>query len=74
MQAIRLTQKLDSTTLRLPQLGSLLGQEVEIIILANESASPEKTEDKNASLLGSVLQYDDPFGPACDADDWGANQ
>ena len=66
MNTIRITQKLESETLHLPQLRHWLGKDVEIVIretspassLAGEPAAPSR------SLVGSVLQYDDPFGPA----------
>ncbi len=37
MNAIRIRKKLDSETLNLPELRPLLGQTVEIIVLAEES-------------------------------------
>jgi hypothetical protein len=39
MHAIRIRKKLDSETLNLPELRSLLGQTVEIIVLSEESVS-----------------------------------
>lgn len=39
MYAIRIRKKLDSETLNLPELRSLLGQTVEIIVLPEETVS-----------------------------------
>ena len=76
MQAIRITQKLESDTLYLPQLRPWLGKNVEIVVqeimpnpvVALGSPIPVR------SLVGSVLQYDDPFGPAIEPDEWEANR
>lgn len=54
MQTITLTRKLESETL--PELRPFVGREVEITI-RETTATPN-------SLAGSVLLYDDSFGPA----------
>jgi hypothetical protein len=73
MQAIRITQKLSSDTLHLPELRAWIGQDVEIIVLA--SAFPSPAEGRaSRPLAGSVLCDDDPFGPAVPSDDWEANR
>jgi len=36
--------------------------------------SPESTARQDFPLAGSVLYYDDPFGPAIDPDEWDALQ
>ena len=76
MQAIRVTRTLDSETIYLPQLRPLLGQQVEIIVLAVEASVPTSSSEDTVinPLDGSVLRYDDPFEPAVTADEWDANQ
>ena len=76
MQAIRVTQKLDSETLYLPQLRPLVGKDVEIIVLTVEGRSPVVLREDVAPnpLAGSVLRYDDPFELAASADEWEANR
>ncbi len=43
------------------------GKQVEIIVLDNNGKA---TEPQVNPLKGSVLRYDDPFEPACPAEDW----
>lgn len=75
MQAITLTKKLESETLYLPELRPFVGREVEITIreatAAKQSPAPAKSPKP---LAGSVLEYDDPFGPAVPPDEWEANR
>lgn len=76
MQAIRITQKLESDTLYLPQLRPWLGKDVDIVVqesTAGSRAVPE-TQTPARTLVGSVLQYDDPFGPVTSPDEWEANR
>ena len=35
-----------------------------------EKVTIKKTANVKNPLKGSVLKYEDPFGPACDYDDW----
>lgn len=76
MQAIRVTQILDSETLYLPQLRPLMGQRVEIIVLSTDPVDLESVErdPPSESLVGSVLRYDDPHEPAALADEWEASR
>ncbi len=71
MNAIRIRKKLDSETLYLPELRSLLGKTVEITV------REESTDNGQAwvnPLRGSVLRDDDPFEPAVASEDWEANR
>ncbi len=70
MQAIQVTRTLDSDTIYLPQVRPLLGQQVEIIVLPVDAATPTSTTADTSinPLAGSVLRYDDPFEPAVPAD------
>ena len=78
MQAIRIKQRLESETLHLPQVRPLVGKQVEIIVLEDESAAVAETtpadDVSRYPLRGSVLRDDDPFGPAVPAEDWEANR
>lgn len=76
MQAIRLTQKLDSDTLYLPQLRPFVGRDVEIIVLTpDEGVAPPMSAGEYVSpLAGTVLKYDEPFEPAVSPDEWEANR
>ncbi len=44
------------------------GKQVEVIIL--ETKAGETISPRTNPLKGSVLRYDDPFGPAAPIDDW----
>ena len=73
MQALRITRRLDSETLHLPELRPLLGKRVEIIVLeAETNGSGEERPSTHQDLRGSVLRYDDPFAPAVPEEDWEA--
>ena len=75
MQAITLTKKLESDTLYLPELRPFLGREVEITVRESTVAKPSQAPAKSPNpLSGSVVEYDDPFGPAVPPDDWEANR
>ena len=76
MQAIRITRTLDSETLHLPQLRSLVGQQVEIIVLSENASTTQPMNDDGHTgvLVGSVLRYDDPFEAATTDNEWEANQ
>lgn len=72
MQTITLTRKLESETL--PELRPFVGREVEITIRETTATILSTTGEKPPSpLAGSVLEYDDPFGPAVPPDAWEAN-
>ena len=64
---IAATLELDGT-LTLDHLPFQAGQRVEVIVAAISAAVPED----DFPLRGSVLRYDDPFGPACPLEDWEA--
>ncbi len=62
---VRIRRKIESDTLRIPELQELIGREVEIVVFEVEPAAavPE--------LKGSVLRFDDPFEPVPE-EDWEA--
>ena len=72
MRAVKITRRLDSETLHLPELRPLLGKQVEIIILETDldSGAGDATSARD-ELRGSVVRYDDPF-TAGEEDDWEA--
>ena len=76
MQAIRVRQRLNSETLTLPQLRPFVGREVEIVVsdMSPTSEVTSESSPNHSPLAGSVLWYDDPFGPAVPAEEWEANQ
>lgn len=47
------------------------GQQVEVIVVPVR-AEPTNADEIRATLRNSVLQFDDPFGPATSNDDWDA--
>lgn len=57
---VRIKRRLDSETVHLSEVRELVGREVEIIVREIEGR-PEPGE--RYPLRGSVLRYDDPFGP-----------
>jgi hypothetical protein len=77
MQSIHIRKKLESEHLTLPELRPLIGKQVEITICeaADEPGNGAPAQPVSADrypLRGTVLRYDDPFGPAADPDDWEA--
>ena len=75
MKAIRITQKLDSETLYLPQLRAWLGKDVEIVVRETSSGvTPNDDEACHGDLVGSVLHFEDPFGPAVPPEEWESNR
>jgi hypothetical protein len=68
---VRLRRLLDSSTLEVPELAGLIGKEVEILVTEIPHQSDEDL-DERYPLRGSVLSYDEPFGPASDEKDWEA--
>jgi len=73
MNAIRITTHLESETLYLPELGPLVGKDVEIIVLEDLGARKDEPVQAERPLQGSVLVYDDPFDPVVEGD-WEALQ
>ena len=69
MAVVRVRRRLDSDTIRIPELKELVGKDVEIVV---REASPAGREP--GPLEGSILWYDEPFAPATDPDDWEANR
>lgn len=45
------------------------GEKVEVIVLESGQSSEEAAENP---LKGTVIKYDDPFGPAAPLEDWEA--
>jgi hypothetical protein len=64
---IRFTRRIESETLYMPEIGELVGQEVEIVVSLLSAAQPVSVD----SLKGSVLRYDEPFEPVA-VEDWEA--
>jgi hypothetical protein len=65
MEAIRIQTKLVSEVIQLPQITKWIGQEVEIIILPLKEFENKYVQKIN-SLVGTVLEYIDPFEPVDD--------
>ena len=83
MATIHIHRQLSSDTL--PELRPLIGKTVDIIV--RETDPPLMTAEIDESveqamagglpdnpLAGSILYYDDPFGPAVPPEEWEANQ
>lgn len=75
MNAHRLETTLtEEGTLTLTGLPFPAGARVEVIVLENGAPSGGDAaagdEPQRYSLRGTVLKYDDPFGPAVPEDDW----
>jgi hypothetical protein len=77
MNAIRITQKLESDTLHLPELLPWVGRQVEIVVREAPDATPTSVFDSErkwvSPLAGTVHEYRDPFEPAVLPEDWEAN-
>ena len=73
MNAIRITQKLESETLYLPQLRPWVGREVEITVReAPLTLSPDSIQSGQqwiSPLAGTVREYHDPFDSAVPPED-----
>jgi hypothetical protein len=65
---VRVRRHIESETLVVPELRELVGCDVEIVIQPVD----EQTDAERYPLRGTVLRYDDPFGPA-DEGGWEAN-
>lgn len=83
MATIHIHRQLSSATL--PELRPLIGKTVDIIVreadpslnTAEFDGSGEQSTEggyPNNPLAGSILFYDDPFGPAVPPEEWEANQ
>ena len=64
---IRFTRRIDSETLYMPEIGELVGHEVEIVVSVLHVTEPLGVNP----LKGSVLEYVDPFEPVAE-DEWEA--
>lgn len=70
MEAYRIQTKLVSEIIKLPQITKWIGQEVEIIILPIQDMESNILKKVN-SLVGTVLEYIDPF-ESIEEDSWEA--
>lgn len=75
---VRVRRHIDS--LDLPELAEFLGKEVEIVVTEVSKPTATRGDDygpqptERYPLRGSVLKYNDPFGPAVPEEDWEANR
>ena len=58
MEALRIKTHLDSDTLHLPQLGGLVGKDVEIIVFEDAPAIEQKASLDDFLALGGALDLD----------------
>ncbi len=65
MEAYRIQTKLLSDMIKIPQLAKWIGMEVEIIVLPIHEIEKNITKKVN-SLVGTVLEYIEPFEPVED--------
>lgn len=63
---IRIHKKIESETITIPELKSLMGKDVEITVRVKPTADESQKESR--SLHGSVLKYDRPVDPVAEAD------
>ncbi|MGE0601545.1 MAG: hypothetical protein AB7J35_19030 [Dehalococcoidia bacterium] len=68
---VRVRRRLQSSTLDVPELAELIGKDVEIVVTEVREPVPDSAEERY-ELRGSVLKYEDPFGPAVPEEDWDA--
>ena len=76
MNPIRVKIHVTSDTLQIPVLKGLVGKDVEIVISETRAVAQTgqaQSEKERYPLRGTVLRYDDPFGPAVPDSDWEAN-
>jgi hypothetical protein len=67
-------------SVHVPDLPFGVGERVRVVVLADPAEKPrrhsaddiEKSRNIRRGLRGSVLHYDDPFGPAVPIEDWDA--
>lgn len=65
-EVIRIRRRIESDTLRIPEIRQLIGCDVEILVRkATTSSAPARTWE---SLKGSVVRYDHPFEPVAEGD------
>ena len=70
---VRVRRHVSSSNLEVPELEQFIGKEVEIVV--TEVPAPEAEEQEAPDrfpLRGTVLRYDDPYGPAVPPEDWEA--
>lgn len=84
MATIHIHRQLSSDTL--PELRPLIGKTVDIFVSEADGSTvlpdardvavwlAEAANPLSNPLAGSILRYEDPFGPAIPADEWEANQ
>jgi hypothetical protein len=48
------------------------GDRVQVVIIPKNGTRPDTAQ--RYPFHGKPLHYDDPFGPACDPEDWEANR
>lgn len=78
MTALHIRRRIDSDTLRIPELRGLIGREVEIVVreVTDQTEDMERRIaewEEKYHMRGSVLYDEDPFGPVA-VDDWEALQ
>jgi hypothetical protein len=78
---VRVRRRVSSSNLDVPELEQFIGKEVEIVVTevaeapkVPEEPWPDNGPSERYPLRGSVLRYDDPFGPAVPEEDWEALQ
>jgi hypothetical protein len=71
MTPLHIRTRLTSETVHLPGAGQWIGQEVDIVVSA-PNLNDAQWAEVLARLQGSVVQDDDPFGPAVPPQDWEA--
>jgi hypothetical protein len=54
MEAIRVLRKIESDTIRIPELTCLVGHEVEIIVIDNNNKPPAERYDSFFALAGTI--------------------
>jgi hypothetical protein len=81
MAVVRLRRRVSSSHLDVPELEQFIGKEVEITVsevaepqVPDQEPWPDNGPTERYPLRGSVLRYDDPFGPAVPEEDWEALQ
>ena len=56
MEAIRVLRKIESDTIKIPELTGLVGHEVEIIVIDNNKKYPAERYDSFFALAGNIDQ------------------
>jgi len=60
----------DQGTVTLSGLPLSAGDKVDVIVIKDDACSP--MQEVRQRLRGTVVQYDDPFGPAVPPEEWDA--